>query len=159
MKIPKMDNSDHIEANAKQFRNARLGRCADSLMQLPWRRGILEAMNLTLAHIGARPGSKDEFDAGTAIYLERCSAFAHCKAEAFRTEKALLDWLERQQGRTPVVAVLLDSRGRQMTSEAFAAWLSGATRGRSISSSPLGRPADGAVKLASVPACCSRWGR
>jgi len=93
-----MDNSDHIEANAKQFRNARLGRCADSLMQLPWRRGILEAMNLTLAHIGARPGSKDEFDAGTAIYLERCSAFAHCKAEAFRTEKALLDWLERQQG-------------------------------------------------------------
>jgi 23S rRNA (pseudouridine1915-N3)-methyltransferase len=80
-------------------------------------------MNLTLAHVGARPGSKDEFDAGTAIYLGRCSTFAHCKTEAFRTEDALLDWLERQQGRTPVVAVLLDSRGRLMTSEAFAVWL------------------------------------
>jgi 23S rRNA (pseudouridine1915-N3)-methyltransferase len=85
--------------------------------------GILLAMNLTLAHIGARPAAKDEFDVLTALYLKRCSALAHCKAEAFRTEKALLDWLDRQQGRTPVVAVLLDSRGRQMTSESFAAWL------------------------------------
>jgi 23S rRNA (pseudouridine1915-N3)-methyltransferase len=86
-------------------------------------RVILFSMNLTLAHIGARPGSKDEFEALTAVYLGRCSAFAHCKTEAFRTEEALLDWLERLAGRTPVVAVLLDSRGKQMTSEAFAAWL------------------------------------
>jgi 23S rRNA (pseudouridine1915-N3)-methyltransferase len=35
----------------------------------------------------------------------------------------MLDWLNRQQGRTAPVVVLLDSRGRQMTSEAFAAWL------------------------------------
>jgi 23S rRNA (pseudouridine1915-N3)-methyltransferase len=80
-------------------------------------------MNLTLAHIGARPGSKDEFDALTAVYLGRCAAFAHCRAEAFRTEEAMLAWLERLEGRTPVVAVLLDSRGREMTSEAFATWL------------------------------------
>jgi 23S rRNA (pseudouridine1915-N3)-methyltransferase len=86
-------------------------------------------MNLTLAHIGARPGSKDEFEALTALYLNRCSTFARCKTEAFRTEKALLDWLDRLEGRTPVVAVLLDSRGRQMTSEVFAAWL-GARRGK-----------------------------
>ncbi len=80
-------------------------------------------MNLTLAHIGARPGSKDEIDALSAIYMGRCAAFAHCKAEAFRTEEALLGWLKRLEGRTPVVAVLLDGRGRQMSSEAFAAWL------------------------------------
>lgn len=80
-------------------------------------------MKLTLAYIGTRSSSKDELDALTAVYLGRCSAFAHCQAEAFRTEKAMLDWLTRQQGRTPAVAVLLDSRGRQMTSEAFAAWL------------------------------------
>ena len=80
-------------------------------------------MNLTLAHIGARSGAKDPFNALTAVYLERCSAFARCSAEAFRTEAALLDWLARQEGRTPVVAVLMDSRGRQMSSEAFAAWL------------------------------------
>jgi 23S rRNA (pseudouridine1915-N3)-methyltransferase len=84
---------------------------------------MLFFMNLTLAHIGARPNSKDELDALTAVYLGRCSAFARCRAEAFRTEEAMLDWLERLEGRTAAVAVLLDSRGRQMTSEAFAAWL------------------------------------
>ncbi|MGO9228012.1 MAG: 23S rRNA (pseudouridine(1915)-N(3))-methyltransferase RlmH [Bryobacteraceae bacterium] len=80
-------------------------------------------MNLILAHIGSRPNSKNEVDALTADYLGRCSAFAHCRAEAFRTEEAMLDWLERLAGRTPAVAVVLDSRGRQMTSEAFAGWL------------------------------------
>jgi 23S rRNA (pseudouridine1915-N3)-methyltransferase len=80
-------------------------------------------MQLTLAHIGARAGSKDGFDALSQGYLERCSGFARCRAEAFRSEEALLDWLGKQQGRTPAIAVLLDSRGRQMTSEVFAAWL------------------------------------
>ena len=84
---------------------------------------MLMFMNLTLAHVGARPRSKDECDALTAVYLGRCSAFAHCKAEAFRSEEALLDWLERLGGRTAAVTVMLDSRGRQMTSEGFAAWL------------------------------------
>jgi 23S rRNA (pseudouridine1915-N3)-methyltransferase len=36
-----------------------------------------------------------------------------------------MEWLGRLEGRTPAVAVLLDSRGRQMTSEAFASWLGG----------------------------------
>lgn len=80
-------------------------------------------MNLSLAHIGARPSSKDDFEALTAIYLGRCSAYAHSKAESFRTENSFLDWLDKQQGRTPVFVVLLDSRGRQMSSEVFAAWL------------------------------------
>jgi 23S rRNA (pseudouridine1915-N3)-methyltransferase len=80
-------------------------------------------MLLTLAHIGPRPGSKDEFDSLTRMYLERCSAFTRCQSEAFRSEDAMLAWLNRQQGRRRAVAVLLDSRGRQMTSEAFAGWL------------------------------------
>ena len=92
-------------------------------------------MNLTLAHVGdqlrKRPSSSAKsasvslagFDALTQVYLERSSLFAQCKSEAFRTEEALLEWLARQQGRTAAVAVLLDSRGRQMTSEVFAAWL------------------------------------
>ena len=80
-------------------------------------------MQLTLAHIGARPGSKDEMDALTQVYLDRCAAFARCKAEVFRTEDALLEWLAKQQGRLPAVAVFLDSRGKTMTSDAFAAWL------------------------------------
>ena len=41
----------------------------------------------------------------------------------FRTEQDLLAWLNRKQGRTPPVAILLDSRGRAITSEAFAAWI------------------------------------
>jgi 23S rRNA (pseudouridine1915-N3)-methyltransferase len=89
--------------------------------------GILLPMDLTLAHIGPRPGpssgSKGGFDSVTQVYLERCSQFARCQAEAFRTEEAMLDWLTRRQARTSPVVVLLDSRGRSMTSEAFAAWL------------------------------------
>jgi 23S rRNA (pseudouridine1915-N3)-methyltransferase len=80
-------------------------------------------MQLTLAHVGARAGSKDGFDPLSQGYLERCSGFARCRTEAFRSEEALLEWLGKQQGRTPAIAVLLDSRGRQMTSEAFAVWL------------------------------------
>lgn len=86
-------------------------------------------MQLTLAHVGARmgskSGSKDALDAVTGLYLERCSAFARCSTEAFRSEAALLEWLGRQKGRTPAVAVLLDSRGKQLSSEGFAAWLGG----------------------------------
>jgi 23S rRNA (pseudouridine1915-N3)-methyltransferase len=85
--------------------------------------GILLLMQFTLAHIGSRANSKDGFDALAQVYLDRCAPFARCQAEAFRTEKGLLEWLVRQQGRTTAVTVLLDSRGKQMTSEAFAGWL------------------------------------
>ena len=88
---------------------------------------ILLPMDLTLAHIGARssssPGPKGCFEVLTQVYLERCSAFADCHAQAFRTEEAMLDWMAKRQARTIPVVVLLDSRGRSMTSEAFAAWL------------------------------------
>jgi len=80
-------------------------------------------MDLTLAHIGPRPGSKDGFEALTQLYVERCTTFARCRTEAFKSEDALFDWLGRQQARTQPVLVLLDSRGRQMTSEVFASWL------------------------------------
>lgn len=84
---------------------------------------ILLRMRVTLAHIGARSNAKDGFDALAQLYLDRCSPFARCQAEPFRTEEAFLEWLSRQQGRTAAVPVLLDSRGKQMTSEAFAGWL------------------------------------
>lgn len=80
-------------------------------------------MVLTLAHVGSRFAAKDAFESLTQVYLQRTVAFARCSAEAFRSEEALLEWLDRQQGRTPAVAVLLDSRGKQLSSEAFAAWL------------------------------------
>lgn len=80
-------------------------------------------MQFTLAYIGARRGATDTFETLTADFLRRCSILAPCQSLALRTEAALLDWLDRQRSRTPVLLVLLDSRGRQMSSEAFAAWL------------------------------------
>lgn len=82
---------------------------------------ILLNMQLTLAHVGS--AAKDGYEAAAQSYLERCSGFAQCETRSFRAEKALLEWLERQRGRKPPVIVLLDGRGRQMTSEAFARWL------------------------------------
>jgi 23S rRNA (pseudouridine1915-N3)-methyltransferase len=46
-----------------------------------------------------------------------------CGTEVFRSEKALMEWLGKQRGRTNVVVQMLDGRGRQMTSEELAAWL------------------------------------
>lgn len=83
-------------------------------------------MQLTLAHVGLRSGTKDLYEELIQDYLKRCSARRGdplCGTEAFRTEEALLEWLDRQRGRTPAAVVLLDERGRQMTSEAFAHWL------------------------------------
>ncbi|MDE3201064.1 MAG: 23S rRNA (pseudouridine(1915)-N(3))-methyltransferase RlmH [Acidobacteriota bacterium] len=53
----------------------------------------------------------------------KSSAFKGCVSEFFRTESQLLEWLTRQQGRTAPVAVFLDSRGRQLTSEELADWV------------------------------------
>ena len=84
-------------------------------------------MQLTLAHIGPRvtqgARSKDGFAQLTNLYLARCAPFARCRAETFRTEQPLLDWIGKPSGRTATVVILLDSRGRNMSSEAFAAWL------------------------------------
>lgn len=80
-------------------------------------------MQLTLAHIGGAAGAKDPFDALTRMYLDRCSMYVSCDTRAFRTEQAFWDWVQRQSGRVPAVTVLLDSRGRALASEAFAAWV------------------------------------
>jgi len=84
---------------------------------------ILLAMHITLAHIGARARAQEALDASVCEYLRRCVGFVPCKTEAFRGEKALLDWLERQRGRAGTVLMLLDGRGRQMSSEELARWL------------------------------------
>jgi 23S rRNA (pseudouridine1915-N3)-methyltransferase len=84
---------------------------------------MLLLMQLTLAHIGPKFSAKDSYEELTALYLNRSAQFAHCRTEAFRSEEALLQWLDRQQGRTPPLLALLDSRGRAMTSDDFASWL------------------------------------
>jgi 23S rRNA (pseudouridine1915-N3)-methyltransferase len=82
-------------------------------------------MRITLIHIGPHSALKDGFESLTATYLQRCSAFARCDLRAFKAEQAMLDWLDRRQGRTAAIVVLCDPRGRQMNSEVFAKWLGG----------------------------------
>lgn len=84
---------------------------------------IVASMQIVLAHIGSKPSARDPFDQLVTMYLDRSSAFVNSQQQSFRTEDALFEWLDRQQRRSPVVTVLLDSRGRQMTSESFAEWL------------------------------------
>lgn len=62
------------------------------------------------------------------IYMERLQPYVQCRAQVFPSEAVFLDWLEdpKPQGkssRAAAVPVLLDSRGRQLGSEDFAAWL------------------------------------
>lgn len=88
-------------------------------------------MQITLAHVAGRNTAKDGIEELVQAYLGRCGSLARCRAERFRSEDALLEWLERQQGRTPVSAVLLDSRGRLMASEELAKWI-GARRDQGV---------------------------
>ncbi|MGD0798977.1 MAG: 23S rRNA (pseudouridine(1915)-N(3))-methyltransferase RlmH [Acidobacteriaceae bacterium] len=60
-------------------------------------------------------------DALAADYLTRAAHFAPTAAEAYASEAAFLASLDRIAARTAPHLILLDSRGQQLTSEAFAA--------------------------------------
>lgn len=80
-------------------------------------------MKVTLAAVVPRRSrSKSEAtDRLFADYLERVARYVPCDSQLFESEAAILDWLDRQVGRTPAYAILLDSRGQQYTSEEFSA--------------------------------------
>ena len=88
-------------------------------------------MQVTLAHIGAPMRKQDPYEGLVSDYLKRCVGVARCDSQSFRTEAAFFDWLGKQKGRTEPVVLLLDGRGRQMTSEALADWL-GARRDEGV---------------------------
>lgn len=84
-------------------------------------------MEIQLATIESRrAGSKK--NAGSdwlRDYSSRIDHFCRFRHEVFATESALLATCApgRATGRTPPYLVLLDSRGKQLSSEALAAWL------------------------------------
>jgi 23S rRNA (pseudouridine1915-N3)-methyltransferase len=85
-------------------------------------------MKLVIAAIGSRP--RDGFEELAQMYLERIAPLlpgaggkACVEAPVFRSEAAYWDSVERERARTAPLVVLLDERGRTMTSEEFAAWL------------------------------------
>lgn len=82
------------------------------------------------------------------MYLERIGALlpgakSGVDAPLYRSEDAFTEALERERARTAPLVVLLDERGKQLSSEAFAAWL-GRERdaGRQLIVFAIG-PADG----------------
>ncbi len=56
-------------------------------------------------------------------YALRISRFCRLQQQALASESALFSACERTPGRTAPYLVLLDGRGKQMTSEALASWL------------------------------------
>jgi 23S rRNA (pseudouridine1915-N3)-methyltransferase len=59
----------------------------------------------------------------TAEYLKRLSRYAACDALELTSEAALLKLVEKSTSRKPPVLVLLDSRGRELTSDEIANFL------------------------------------
>lgn len=82
-------------------------------------------MKITLAAVVPRR-SRTKAEASDRIfddYLERAARYLPCDSHLFETEQALLAWLDRQPGRAPAYAILLDSRGQMCSSDEFAAQL------------------------------------
>jgi 23S rRNA (pseudouridine1915-N3)-methyltransferase len=84
---------------------------------------MLENVQFTLVHIGPRPPARDAFEEMTRMYMERTSPYFRCVSAAYRDEQAFFDAVGKEKGRTSPVLILLDSRGKALTSEAFAQWL------------------------------------
>jgi 23S rRNA (pseudouridine1915-N3)-methyltransferase len=83
-----------------------------------------------------------------ADYLVRASRYFPCESLTYPSETALLDSLDRQAARTTPVLILLDSRGKQLSSDDFAAHL-GRLRDSGTQSVILAiGPADGWSKAA-----------
>src|SRR5258708_28411080 len=111
-------------------------------------------MKITLAAVAPRrTRTKSEAtDRLIADYIERATRYVPCDSELFDSETAVLDWLDRQPGRTSAYAILLDSCGQQFTSEEFAKHL-GRIRDEGIQRLLLAiGPADGLAPAPRQPA-------
>jgi 23S rRNA (pseudouridine1915-N3)-methyltransferase len=83
--------------------------------------------------------SSDPIESLASEYLERIGRYIRADAVSFRNEAALLEHAAKNR----VMLVLLDSRGRQLTSEQFADFISKQQdRGTSLLMFAIG-PADG----------------
>jgi 23S rRNA (pseudouridine1915-N3)-methyltransferase len=82
-------------------------------------------MKITLAAVAPRR-TRNKTDATDRLlddYVERSSRYVPCETQLFDSEASILEWLDRQSGRVAAYAILLDSRGKQYSSEEFAALL------------------------------------
>jgi 23S rRNA (pseudouridine1915-N3)-methyltransferase len=77
-------------------------------------------MRLALTAIVPRRSKDEATERLLADYIERAGRYMTCESQVFVSEAALLEWLDRQAGRSPAYAILLDSRGQQSSSEEIA---------------------------------------
>jgi 23S rRNA (pseudouridine1915-N3)-methyltransferase len=77
-------------------------------------------MKITLTSIAPRRTSTEATDRLLADYIKRAGRYLPCDSQTFESESALLEWLDRNPGRAPAWAILLDSRGQQLSSDEFA---------------------------------------
>ncbi len=79
-------------------------------------------MKIGLFSISGR-SRNDEFQALTALYLDRIAPYTRVETEAFRSTDLFWTHIEKLRSRTIPFVVLLDSRGKQLSSQAFAEWV------------------------------------
>ena len=81
-------------------------------------------MKLRVVWIAPKSRSKEPaYDSLTREYVSRISKYQSIETSDLQTEAALLKLLEQSSGRTRPLLVLLDGRGKEMTSEQFAGFI------------------------------------
>jgi len=81
-------------------------------------------MKLRVVWIAAKSRSKDPaIDSLTRDYIARIARYQAIEASDLPSESALLKLLDRSSARTAPVLTLLDSRGKEMTSEQLATFI------------------------------------
>lgn len=79
-------------------------------------------MKISLCSIANRSRG-DEFQSLANLYVERSTPYANLELEFFRSVEQFFTMLEKLRGRTTPFSILLDSRGKQLSSESFAQWI------------------------------------
>ena len=86
-------------------------------------------MNILLTAI--RPATDKTIDAMIADYIKRTRRYTPIDAASHRSENEFLRWLEHERAQKTTFAVLLDLRGKSLSSETFAAQID-SVRGRGL---------------------------
>jgi 23S rRNA (pseudouridine1915-N3)-methyltransferase len=79
-------------------------------------------VKITVASVAVR-GRSERFDRLAAEYLERLQAYVEADAHVFRSSEALFEWAQRLKTRMAPVLVLLDERGKQLSTNKLTDWL------------------------------------
>ena len=79
-------------------------------------------MKLIFGSIGRRRADGD-FEKLARLYLDRLLSYVEMEVQVYRSEDVFWGAIDRQRSRLAPVLVLLDSRGKMLTSEALAEWL------------------------------------